>query len=82
MASKAPCVEVQVIATKGQGEADVVSSPNEPWHVPALKTCCQCKMKGPDWSIRLERSCAANRRHGFQRRFLLALGAWQLAEEH
>ena len=35
----------QVIADKGQGEADVVSSPNEPWHVPALKTCGQCKMK-------------------------------------
>ena len=28
----------------------MVSSPNEPWHVPALKTCGQCKMKGPDWS--------------------------------
>ena len=50
MASKAPCVEVRVITTKGQGEADVVSSPNEPWHVPALNTCGQCKMKGPDWS--------------------------------
>ena len=28
----------------------MVSSPNKPWHVPALKTCGQCKMKGPDWS--------------------------------
>ncbi len=28
----------------------MVSSPNKPWHVPALKTCGQCKMKSPDWS--------------------------------
>ena len=46
MASKAPCVEVRVITTKGQGEADVVSSPNEPWHMAAPKICGQYKMKG------------------------------------
>ena len=31
---------------EGQGEADVVNSPNEPWHMPAPKICGQCKMKG------------------------------------
>ena len=28
----------------------MVSTPNELWHVPALKTCGQCRMKSLNWS--------------------------------